>query len=114
MYEMMRAYFHDRRRCRLLQDRLAAGLTEEERQFLQAAEIGQLDIIKGRQMMVGLGKGKELIGVCEKEHIRGGGWRERSSLGVKKKLISNSAHENTSMPFWHLSGMHEVKRLVKK
>ncbi|GFO34458.1 hypothetical protein PoB_006096300 [Plakobranchus ocellatus] len=48
MYEMMRAYFHDRRRNRLLQDRLQAGLTEDERAFLQAAEIGQLDIIKNK------------------------------------------------------------------
>ncbi|KAK3798568.1 hypothetical protein RRG08_031581 [Elysia crispata] len=52
MYEMMRAYFHDRRRCRLLQDRLAAGLTEDERAFLQAAEIGQLDIIKERKRFI--------------------------------------------------------------
>ncbi|XP_070207798.1 short transient receptor potential channel 7-like isoform X2 [Littorina saxatilis] len=46
MYEMMKSYFHNRTRHKLLQDRLQAGLSEEERRFLEAAEIGNLDVVK--------------------------------------------------------------------
>ena len=48
MYDMMVSYFHDRSRHKLLQDRLQAGLTEDERRFLEAAEIGNIDVIKGK------------------------------------------------------------------
>nr|KAG5692053.1 hypothetical protein BaRGS_021485 [Batillaria attramentaria] len=46
MYEMMVSYFHDGQRKKLLQDRLQAGLSEEQRRFLEAAEIGNLDVVK--------------------------------------------------------------------
>lgn len=47
MYEMMKSYFHDKKRYKLLQDRLQAGLTDDERRYLEAAEIGNLDVVKG-------------------------------------------------------------------
>ena len=50
MYEMMVSYFHNRSRHKLLQDRLQAGLSEDERRFLEAAEIGNIDVVKGKQL----------------------------------------------------------------
>ncbi|PVD35554.1 hypothetical protein C0Q70_02517 [Pomacea canaliculata] len=42
----MMSYFHEKRRFKLLKDRLQAGLTDDERNFLEAAEIGNLDTVK--------------------------------------------------------------------
>ncbi|XP_025083478.1 short transient receptor potential channel 7-like [Pomacea canaliculata] len=46
MYQIMMSYFHEKRRFKLLKDRLQAGLTDDERNFLEAAEIGNLDTVK--------------------------------------------------------------------
>lgn len=48
MYQIMMSYFHEKRRFKLLKDRLQAGLTDDERNFLEAAEIGNLDTVKGQ------------------------------------------------------------------
>ena len=46
MYNMLANYFLESKKNHLLEERLAAGLTEHEREFFEAAEIGNLDAIK--------------------------------------------------------------------